>query len=378
MGTLDRLNERLTERLAVTPPPEPAYRALLRLRRALRSLRERVLPADAIVIERTMATLEPRALGLAAEWDLGRLLHDGPRTTQQLAETLDVDAVALGRVLALLAASGVVRESGRRWHRTRLSEVLRDDHPRSARNWARFFGGRELFELVASLDVPASGGVSAMRDRHDEEFFAWTGAVRPDVGERFDAAMADGSRFTGPMLAGVVDWTGTQTVCDIGGGTGRVLGQVLAANPSLRGILFDQPGVVDDPAPELSDVGDRAERVGGDFFVAVPEADTYLLVAIIHDWGDDEARRILASCAEAMQPTADGGPGRIIVVDFIVDPARPPFLEHHTDVLMLALTDGGRERSVADLARLAAPAGLTPRRVWPLTGVSAVELVRTS
>ena len=42
-------------------------------------------------------------------------------------------------------------------------------------------------------------------------------------------------------------------------------------------------------ALEANGLGDRAEAIGGDFFVDVPEGDVYLLKQILHDWNDESA-----------------------------------------------------------------------------------------
>ena len=64
----------------------------------------------------------------------------------------------------------------------------------------------------------------------------------------------------------------------------------------MRGVLFDQPHVVDGAV-----VGERCEVVAGSFFDAVPAgADAYVLKAILHDWEDDDAVRILRRCRAAI------------------------------------------------------------------------------
>ena len=93
---------------------------------------------------------------------------------------------------------------------------------------------------------------------------------------------------------------------DVGGGHGRLLATILERNPRLRGILFDQPHVIEGARPTLDAAGvaDRCELVGGSFFEAVPTGgDAYILRNIIHDWEDDQAVAILTNCRRAM---ADG------------------------------------------------------------------------
>jgi SAM-dependent methyltransferase len=359
----------LAERLTTTPPPEPVYRGLVRVRRALRLLHDALLPADGVMVERTFAALEVRTMGVAVRLGLPAELAAGPRTSEQVAASLGLDSDRTDRLLRLLEATGVARQRHGRWRLTRLGRALDPAHGRSAADWVRFFGGAEFFRLSAELESAVAGDGPATDVLHGTDFFSWL-TDRPDVAGDFDAAMANGSRLTGPMIAANVDWSESRTVCDVGGGTGRVLTEVLRAHPHLAGILFDQPSVVSTAEPFPAGVAGRMVARGGDFFDEVPAADTMLLVAVLHDWGDDEAARILDSCATAMN---EGG--RVLVVDNVLDADRPPFLEYHADVLMMLLTRGGRERTVEDIARLAQPAGLTVRRTWSLLNLRAVELV---
>jgi hypothetical protein len=73
----------------------------------------------------------------------------------------------------------------------------------------------------------------------------------------------------------------------------------------MRGVLFDQPHVVDDVAADVEpDVAARLTIVGGSFFESVPEhGDAYLLKAVIHDWEDAEAVRILRA-ADGLRASA--------------------------------------------------------------------------
>ena len=64
----------------------------------------------------------------------------------------------------------------------------------------------------------------------------------------------------------------------MGGGRGRLIATILAEHAHLRGILFDQPHVVESARETLDEAGvaDRCELVGGSFFDAVPQAATFM------------------------------------------------------------------------------------------------------
>ena len=70
---------------------------------------------------------------------------------------------------------------------------------------------------------------------------------------------------------------------------------------------LDRPTVIDGARTRLTAAGlaERCTLVPGDFFASVPSGgDAYLLSRVIHDWDDDDGRRILATCRAAMDDRA--------------------------------------------------------------------------
>jgi hypothetical protein len=132
------------------------------------------------------------------------------------------------------------------------------------------------------------------------------------------------------------------------------LAALLAKNPSARGVLYDLPEVVAGAADVLEPIAPgRWEAIGGSFFEGVPAGhDRYVLQAIMHDWDDERCRQILTHVRKAMAPD-----GRVLVMDQILDPRVGDDLAKATDVLMLALADGGRERTQAEWEALLRSAG---------------------
>jgi ubiquinone/menaquinone biosynthesis C-methylase UbiE len=159
-------------------------------------------------------------------------------------------------------------------------------------------------------------------------------------------------------------------VVDVGGGNGQNLTAILKRHPSLHGILFDLPAVVERARARIEALGlsDRCRIQGGDFFSAVPPgADAYVLRHIIHDWQDKEAIAILRNCRLAANPG-----GKVLVVETVIPPGNEPSFGKWLDLMML-LVDG-RQRTEADYNRLFSGAGLKLNRIVPTAaGVSIIE-----
>jgi hypothetical protein len=165
------------------------------------------------------------------------------------------------------------------------------------------------------------------------------------------------------------DWSPFGLVVDVGGGQGGLLAAILSANPSLRGILFDQPAVVGTASVILEGarVADRCDVVGGDFLKSVPPgADAYMLKGVIHDWQDELATAILGNCRLAMPDTA-----KLLLVERVLGPPNERDPGKLTDLLMLVGPEG-LERTAADYQRILAAAGLRLQRVIHTGGPQSI------
>jgi O-methyltransferase domain len=120
--------------------------------------------------------------------------------------------------------------------------------------------------------------------------------------------------------------------------------------------------VVADAAPVLEAAGvvDRVDVVAGSFFDAVPPGgDAYLLKAIVHDWEDEDAVRILRGVRTAI---ADDGAVLVVERELGAPNADPD--AKFSDLNMM-VGPGGRERTREEFATLFAEAGFALERVVP-------------
>jgi hypothetical protein len=181
----------------------------------------------------------------------------------------------------------------------------------------------------------------------------------------FSEAMASYSAARSPPLLAAYDFGSFRL---IGGGTGRLIADILAAHPRTRGILFDLPHVVAGAPPLLaaSGVEARCEVVGGSFFDGVPPgADAYMMVPVLHDWDDERSIAILKSIRKAMAEDAIV----LIMVNVLPEKAEAGTAvdSYLLDLEMLVNTPGGRERSKSEFSQVLKPAGFGPPRLIQTT-----------
>jgi hypothetical protein len=313
-----------------------------------------------------------QAVYVAAKLGIADVLAEGPRRGEDLAAATGAHAPSLHRLLRALASAGVFTEaSPGHFALTPLAALLRTGVPGSMRALAITYN-EEQYRAWGDLLHSVRTGEVAFEHRYGMPIFDYF-AQNPEADRVFNEAMIGWTDQVAAAVAGTYDFSPFGTVVDVGGGYGALLAAILRRNPTARGILFDQPHVVESAEELLATDGiaDRCACVAGDFFVEVPAGgDAYVLAQILHDWDDERCVTILERCRRAMPPH-----GKLLVVELVLPPGEEPFFGKWLDLHMLVMA-GGRERTAAEYDALFRPAGLALARVIPTPpGPSVVEAV---
>jgi hypothetical protein len=153
-------------------------------------------------------------------------------------------------------------------------------------------------------------------------------------------------------------------IVDVGGGDASLLTGILTQHPGIEGIVYDLPAVATRAQHRIKAMGlsTRCLVVTGSALVEVPPGgDAYVLSRVLHDWDDEHACKILASCCRVLPVN-----GRILVIERLI----PDSLEDvaltsglmlsdalMTDLNMMVMTTG-RERTLAEYQDLFRTVGL--------------------
>lgn len=308
-----------------------------------------------------------QAVHVAARLAIADLLADGPKTADELAHATGTHGPSLARFLRAVTSLGIFAEDAAgRYRQTPLSDTLRRDHPESIQRWAMMLGARFVWAPCGELYEAVRTGEPAFERVYKEPFFKYLATHSADAAI-FNAAMSSLPAYIAAVVASY-DFSRFERIVDVGGGHGALLRGILSANPNVRGVLFDLPAVVDGASGlRSSEIADRGEIVGGDFFEGVPAGgDAYLLKGIVHDWNDEDAVKILKNCRRAIRST-----GTLIVLETMLTDSSDP-AGALMDLLMLVLT-GGRERTESEFRALLRAAGFSLTRVIPTPGASLIE-----
>jgi hypothetical protein len=324
-------------------------------------------PANIHILQVTSAYWGSRCLHVIAELGIADALGDQPQTTEALAKTTGTQPKALYRVLRLLASLGIFEWRDGTWTHTESSRLLRSDHPESLRDYVRMLGIPAFWSAFEDLEHSLRTGEPAFVKRHPDGVFTYL-AQHPEESRIFNSSMTAKSHRDIAAILPAYDFSQFATIADIAGGRGHLIRAILKRSPKTQGILFDQPHVVAEVAPET---GEKLTVIGGSFFAdAMPKADAYLLMNIIHDWPDVESVKILSAIRRAMPANA-----RVLIIETVVPDAPGPHLSKELDIAMMALP-GGMERTREEYASLAEKSGLRLERVVDtLSPSSILELV---
>lgn len=315
------------------------------------------------------------------------LARDGqPKSVVELSDATHVQPRKLYQLLRACASLGALRdvqvelttrgvEDGmdaempwlqRRYQLAPLGDILREDHPYSAK--ASLHHQIEdvapallhLFEGIKDPSrVPLTLGHASLNLSHTPHALWEYFEKRPEQGVQFTQAMTSLEALGAGLLLQAYPWTDCATIVDVGGGRGSFLSRLLRAAPRAKGVLFDLPSVISEAkqSPFLAPLADRVSFVPGSFFQ--PELPSfaegrvcYTSRIVLHDWDDESAMKIASNVASAMKSMVD----RYILHEIILgSPERDP-LRTMCDVQMLSI--GGTERTIAEFSQLLKQAGL--------------------
>ncbi|MEX5712129.1 methyltransferase [Parafrankia sp. FMc6] len=300
----------------------------------------------------------PMAVRVAATLRLVDHINAGTTSPAELAKVTGTNQNALLRLIRHLVAVGVLAETGPgRLTPTKTGMLLANDHPAQQRAWfdlnnAVSRADLAFFQLLAAVQT----GNPTYESVYGRTFYEDLTA-NPRLAESFDVLMACDEDVVYDAPAAAYDWSHARHVMDVGGGIGGFLTAIARAAPHVRGTLLELALPTERARAQFKAAGldDRLDAVAGDFFQPLPvKADVITLSFVLLNWSDDNARRILRRCTDALTPG-----GRIVVLerdDLVEDASNEQFTL--LDLRMLVFL-GGRLRTRDEWSTFASSAGLT-------------------
>ena len=345
--------------------------------------------ASTVMYNLTFSHVISQYLYVVAKLDVASIIRKAgkPLTAEQIAKehggTINVDY--LQRILRLLSSTHEIftetkvdEERLPAFGLTKLSQLLRSDN--SDEVSFKYF-------LMTITDSPGWNAWSRLEEcvmssepkvpfilENNMGLFDYY-KIHPESGDMFNKAMTRTALdcLDHIMTAYSSTWSELETleatVLDVGGGHGQVMKKVKEKYPKLNCKVLDVKEVVESVAGE--DCG--VEFVVGDFFKpeTLPKADVIFMKLILHDWDDDNCKKILDSCYLALSEV-----GKLIVCESVLPDPREPVKAHEgpnpffVDAEMLSVLDG-RERCAKEWSELFEASSFKLERIVETSGTIA-------
>ena len=310
---------------------------------------------------------------VAARLGIADRLSGGSKSLDDLAEATGANRTALARLLTALRAIGICEPDGaEQYTLTETGAALVGDAGLSFKSWAIMEGEWLSKSWNGMLATIMSGKTAAELQGFDNSFDLMA-RVPENVG-MFNAAMTDMTRLVTADVLAAYDFSRVSHLLDVGGGSGELIGAVVARYPHMRGTVFDLARCADIATAHLARLGlaDRAAFLTGDFFAAIPAiADAIILKSVIHDWDDQRSCVILQNCRRALPED-----GTLLLVERMM-PAIPDTSDLHRSHVLSDLNmlrgPGGMERTDGQYRDLLGKAGFHVTSVTPAGRFAVVE-----
>ncbi len=354
-------------------PPSWVLNAVGHLRGGLSALHRATAPPSVAALELGLAAWISQAACTAVALGIPDAVRARPLTADEVAAQIGTEPAATYRLLRALTGYGVFRlRRGDRFALTRVGRKLCSNEPGSAAAMLKFVGSPQHREHWSVMEEAVRTGATAVSKVRGMPIFEYL-STDPELAAVFNDAMTGNTSAVIEYLYGAYDFSDRKLIVDVGGGHGRLLAATLERAPQARGVLADLPEVIEGAGAVLAETGvaDRCTVRAGSFFESVPEGgDTYLLKNIIHDWDDDDSRRILRNVRSAIAPD-----GRLLLLEMVLPPGAPEHVGLIIDLEML-VSAGGRERTAVEYSKLLSDSGFRMTRVIPTRSpVSVIEAV---
>ncbi len=329
------------------------------------------LPPQAQLMNFIVGKWISKPVYVAAELGLADLLAEGSKSIEELALASRSHAPSLYRMMRALASVGIFAETkDKRFELTPMAEFLKSG---AMRSFALMFNSDWSDKAWLHFIDSVKTGDTAFEKAHGMPVSDWL-ERNPRAAEVFNEANAVKAAHSHRAIIDVYDFSGINTLTDIGGGLGALMAEILQANPSMKGIVADIHSVTQKGEEFIRSRGleDRCKTVECDFFKDIPAgSDGYLMSHILHDWPDDRCKKILRNCHKAMKPEST-----LLVVEMIVPPGNQPSIAKLLDLEML-VTTGGRERTEEEFKTLLDSSGFElSRTISTQGGISVIEGIR--
>jgi hypothetical protein len=293
-------------------------------------------------------------------------LARGPLDAEALRQRLGLHPRSARDFFDALVALGMLEREGDQYRNTPETDLFLDRAKPSYSGGFLEMSSTRLYGFWAALTEALRTGQPQNEAKRGGDFF---GALYQDPARLRDFAHA----MTGISMASAIaiaqhfPWARYRTFADIGTAEGCLPVQVALAHPHLTGIGYDLPplGPIFTDFVAACGLAERLRFQAGDFFHdPLPSVDVLVMGHVLHDWGLEEKRALVAKAYAAL---AEGG-ALLVYETLIDDERRANAFALLMSLNMLIETPAGFDYTPAQCAAWMREAGFRETYSQPLGG----------
>lgn len=274
-----------------------------------------------------------------------------PAAADALAREIGADAGALERLLDGCRGLNLLALEEGVYRNTPVAEMyLKRSSPATLAGYI-LYSDQALYPLWGRLEDAVREGTPRWKQALGLDGPIFSAFFRTEEAKRdFLLGMHGFGLLSSPAVVEAFDLSSFGRLVDLGGATGHLAMAARRRYPGLEAAVFDLPEAIE-AAREFTRGG--IELIAGDFFTdPLPEAGLYALGRILHDWGEEKIRFLLAR----MYARLPAGGGVLLAEKLLAPDKSGPVAAHMQSLNMLVCTEG-KERTLDEYRALFEEAG---------------------
>ncbi|MFQ5971173.1 MAG: methyltransferase [Alphaproteobacteria bacterium] len=297
-----------------------------------------------------MAIYHPLAMLAGMQLDVFSPLKDGPRSAEEIAGAIGVDAAKLAPLLYALVVAELLTVRG-----AVFANTAEADHYLVRGRPSYIGGAHELFSDIWQATLKTAESIRTGEPQAKHDFAAMSGAEL----EAFYRGTYAGALATGRELLANHDLASHRHMVDVGGGSGGLAIAACQECPHLRATIVELPSVapITRKFVDEADLSDRIDVVTGDVLERPLEGqfDVAVLRSLLQVLAEEEAADVVRNVSPAIVPN-----GTLYVIGRILDDTRlTPPESVSFNLVFLNLYDHGQAYTERQYRDWLAEAGFT-------------------
>ncbi|CAG8455326.1 3631_t:CDS:2 [Dentiscutata heterogama] len=339
-------------------------------------LQRRLYPPTYIILNEWSGFLISKVIYELTKLEVADIIkaQGGKMNVCDIAKVTGTNEDKLNRLLRVAVSKGIFHSLGNGvYANTRISLVLCKDHPNTFRNIILLYKEYSSATQYLAYDLKLQTDnkeeqMTSFAKAHDGvgAFEWWSLPENKERQEIFNKGMIEQDGIYGRGLFQDYDWSQhcNAKFVDVAGGSGGFLSQLLTRYPTMKGILYDYPSVIEmSEQVWLTNHEELLDRV--QFFRAIK------ILKTVHS--AIPSNNASLSCHET--PLYSKSKPKLLIAEILIDDRTQFPLIYQLDILMMCMYNG-KERTKSEINELLNKSG------WKLTeitycrgGFSVIEAV---